>query len=110
MASKRTERKDAKPYKRESSARYTSTIDSFPHGRWTENESLTILVLYKIARRMQSSTTDVIDMYSLFSSHDRQHQPKDQLKIREKTPGQITKKIVHLNCDIETLNDNENVD
>ena len=99
MVGKRAARNDPKPYQRERSATYTSKNiagHGYPHGRWTETEALVLLIMYKYAIRMQSSTEDVIGMYTQFSIFNAHQTPK--WPIRQKTSGQITKKLIHLNC------------
>ena len=67
-------------------------------GRWTEVEGISLLVFYKIARRIQLSDQEieeeVIDMYTMFASHNSLQE--DKMDLRHKSKNQIKCKLQHL--------------
>ena len=109
MPRKRAKRDDPVPFKRVASSKYSGySEEGFPHGRWTEVESLTLIVLYKMAIRMHSSTEEIMGMYAHLATYSC-HQPT-RLPIRHKTPNKILSKLIHLNCDIEPPDENQETD
>lgn len=96
---KRSSRDDASPYKRKRTSEYCKDVgDELKHGRWNELESVTLIVILKMAKRMMISEDDiedeVADMYNTFV--DFNNTLEVPLGIRKKTCNQIRFKLLHL--------------
>ena len=66
------------------------------HGRWTELETMVLIVIFKMARRMLVSDDDyqVWEMYNSFVAFNTTLSEK--LDVREKSLNQIKFKLLHL--------------
>lgn len=99
LQKERSSRDDASPYKRKRTSEYCKDIgDELKHGRWNELESITLIAIFKMARRMQISEDDledeVADMFNTFVEFNNTLEVP--LGIRKKSLNQIRFKLIHL--------------
>ena len=90
---------NSSPYKRKKTSEFCKDIgDELKHGRWNELESMTLIVIFKMARRMLISDDDiedeVVDMYNTLADFDKTLDIK--LGIRNKSSIQIKYRLLHL--------------
>ena len=92
-------RDHSSPYKRKKTSDFCKDqSEELGHGRWTELETMVLIVIFKMARRMLVSDddmdTEVWEMYNSFVTFNATL--SENLDVREKSVNQIKFKLLHL--------------